>query len=193
MTGRVIRLRGIKSYRHPKSRILYHYHRATGTRLKAPYGTAEFIQELRALEEKQKARQAQKAIPGTLGLAIGEWRATPEWSNLKPKTRVSYERAIAVLKPLEGMPLAQITRAFILDLRTKIFEKRGRWMTNYCVTVLRLILGFALDRGWIEANPLAERVKKIRATDEGDMNRPWTEAECKIVLERAPPALKLAL
>jgi hypothetical protein len=82
----------------------------------------------------------------------------------------------------------------ILDLRTKIFEKRGRWMSNYCVTVLRLILGFALDRHWIDANPLAERLKKIRkATNEGDVNRPWTEVDCKIVLERAPPTLKLAL
>jgi integrase len=92
------------------------------------------------------------------------------------------------------MRLAQITRPFVLDLRTDIFWKRGRWMSNYCVTVLRIILGFAVDRGWLRANPLAERIRKIRkATDEGDFNRPWTEAECRIVLERAPPALKLAL
>ena len=162
MTGKVIRLRGIKSYRHPKSGIVYHYHRPTGMRLKAPYGSAEFVQEVRALEERQKLKEAQKAIPGTLGLAIGKWRATPEWSNLKPKTRVSYERAIAVLQPLEDMPLVQITRPFILDLRTKIFAKRGRWMSNYGVTVLRLILAFSVDRGWLGTNPLAERVKKVR-------------------------------
>jgi integrase len=98
------------------------------------------------------------------------------------------------LKPIEAMPLVQISRSFVLDLRTKIFARRGRWMGNYCVTVLRIILGFAVDRGWLEVNALAERVKKIRkAANEGDMNRPWTEAECKIVLERAPAALKLAL
>jgi hypothetical protein len=89
MTGRVIRLRGIKSYRHPKSGILYHYHRPSGTRLKAPYGTAEFVQEVRALEERQKLKAAQKALPGTLGLVIEKYRATPEWARLKVATRIS--------------------------------------------------------------------------------------------------------
>lgn len=133
MTGGVIRLRGIKSYRHPKTGIVYHYFRVSGTRgvrLKAPYGTAEFIQEVRALEERQKLKHAQKALPGTLGLAIEKWRGTLEWSSLKPKTRVSYERAVAVLKPLETMPLVQITRPFVLDLRDKILAKHRRWMSN---------------------------------------------------------------
>ncbi|MCW2286607.1 integrase [Rhodoblastus acidophilus] len=85
-------------------------------------------------------------------------------------------------------------RPFIFALRDKkIFPKRGRWLANYTVTVLSILLLFAKDRGWIKENPLAERVKKIRNTSEEVANRPWSEAERRVVIERAPPQLRLPL
>jgi hypothetical protein len=88
------------------------------------------------------------------------------------------------------MPLARMDRSFIFALRDKkLLPKRGRWLANYTVTVLGILFRFAQDRGWLSVNPLAERVKKIRrAADDSEVkNRPWTEAECHIVLERATP------
>jgi integrase len=54
-------------------------------------------------------------------------------------------------------------------------------------------LAFAHDRGWIDANPLRERVRKIRHSRQQGANRPWTEEECRIVLDRAPSQLKLPI
>jgi integrase len=70
--------------------------------------------------------------------------------------------------------------------------------TAYGSQITRLLLGlvfrFAYDRGWIQSNPLAERVRKIRQSPENRAgNRPWTEAECKTVIERAPPHIRLPL
>ena len=80
-----------------------------------------------------------------------------------PKTRLSYERAFAVLKPLTEMPLIKLDRAFIFNLRdTKILPKYGTWLANYTVTVLTIALRFAEDRGWLTDNPLAQKIKKIR-------------------------------
>ena len=72
--------------------------------------------------------------------------------------------------------------------------KHGAWMANYVVTVMRLLLGFAHDRGWVGANPLAERIKKVKTSKErGLANRAWSVDECRVVLERAPPQLALPI
>jgi integrase len=52
---------------------------------------------------------------------------------------------------------------------------------------LRILLGFAHDRGWINQNPLPETITKLEMPrDDRHANRPWTEAECKCFLDRAP-------
>ena len=62
------------------------------------------------------------------------------------------------------MPVAEIDRPFVVTLREeKIFPKRGRWMANYVVTVMSLLFGYAIDRGWMKANP-ADGVKRIKET-----------------------------
>jgi integrase len=188
MMGTVVRVKGIKHYRHPKTRKWYCYHRKSGMRVAAALGTAEFFSELAALD---RAAQVVEPFPGSLGLVISKYMSSPDWASLRPKTRVSYERAFVVLKPLFEMPLVKMDRAFIFALRdTKILPKHGTWMANYAVTVLTIAFRFAQDRGWLASNPLAQRIKKVRvARDSRTSNRPWTELECRAVVERAPPHL----
>ena len=87
-----------------------------------------------------------------------------------------------------------IHRPFIVALREeKVFPKRGRWMANYVVTVLSLLFEYAIDRGWMKSNP-ADGIKRIKRDKKvAPANRPWSEAECRIVLERAPPHLKIPI
>jgi hypothetical protein len=59
----IVRVKGIKHYQS-KGRW-YAYHRKTGTRFKAEFGTGEFFAELATLERKVKVA---KAMPGTLGM-----------------------------------------------------------------------------------------------------------------------------
>ena len=183
--GTVVRVKGIKRYRHPKTGRWYCYHRKSGTRLSAEIGSAEFFSEIAALE---RAAKVLEPLPGSLGLVISSYMRSPDWASLRPKTRISYERAFAVLKPLSDMPLTRLDRAFIFELRdTKILPKHGTWLANYTVTVLTIALRFAQDRGWLADNPLAQKIKKIRvARDSRAGNRPWTEEECRVVVERAP-------
>ena len=68
----VVRVKGVKRYRS-KGRW-YYYHRATGTRLNAEFGTGEFFAELAALERKVKR---EKAAPGTLGMLLASYRFSP--------------------------------------------------------------------------------------------------------------------
>jgi integrase len=190
--GTLVRVKGIRRWRHPKTGIWYCYHRKSGTPIRAEFGSPTFFAELAAIEKRQESKTAK---PGTLGLAIDAYHRTPAWAALRPKTRVSYERAIAILEPLRDMPLISLNRSTIIRLRDeKIFPRHGRWMANYVVTFLGILLPFCRDYDFIKDNPLAERVKKIRKPQGTPVqNRPWTEDECRIVLEKAPPHLRVPI
>jgi hypothetical protein len=156
----IVRVKGIKHYRHPKTGISYCYHRATGKRIGAEFGSPAFFEELAVIE---KASKKATLTPGSLGLIIDEYKRSPDWAALKDATKISYEKVFAVLAPIRDMPVARMDRSFIFALRDKkLLPKRGRWLANYTVTVLGILFRFAHDRGWLDVNPLAERVKKIR-------------------------------
>jgi integrase len=186
-----VRVKGIQRFKHSQSGIWYTYHRKTGTRIHAEFGTAEFFEELAALERRVKRAEAR---PGSLGMVIEQYKRSSAWAGLAQATRTSYQRAFEVLKPLVDMPVAEIDRPFVVTLREeKIFPKRGRWMANYVVTVMSLLFEYAIDRGWMKANP-ADGVKRIkRDRKRPRANRPWSESECRIVMERAPSQLRVPI
>jgi integrase len=186
-----VRVKGIQRFKHSQSGIWYTYHRKTGTRIHAEFGTAEFFQELAVIEGRVKRAEAR---PGSLGMVIEQYKRSSAWAGLAQPTRTSYQRAFEVLKPLADMPLVEIDRPFIVALREeKVFPKRGRWMANYVVTVLSLLFEYAIDRGWTKTNP-ADGIKRIKRDKKlARANRPWSEAECRIVLERAPPHLRIPI
>src|SRR5271166_5961519 len=98
----LIRVKGVKRYRS-KGRW-YHYHRATGTRLEADFGTGEFFAELAALERRVKK---EKAWPGTLGMLLGSYRACPAFLDLAASTRRGYLNMMDIIRPLHEIPLAE--------------------------------------------------------------------------------------
>lgn len=186
-----VRVKGIQRFKHTQSGIWYTYHRKTGARILSEFGTAAFFEELAAIERGIKHKEAR---PGSIGMVIEQYKQSSAWAGLASPTRTSYQRAFEVLKPLADMPLVEIDRPFIVALREeKVFPKRGRWMANYVVTVLSLLFEYAIDRGWMKSNP-ADGIKRIkREKTTARANRPWSEEECRIVLERAPPYLKVAI
>lgn len=185
----VVRIKGLKRYRHPKTGLEYVYHRASGKRIKAAQGTPEFLAELATLD----ARASLDPIPGTLGLVIQTYCKSPAWADLRSATRLSYQRAIAELKNIKAMPLISLNRPFVVGLQEKIFGRRGRWMANYVVTVLAILCDYAIDRGWMKTNP-ADGVKRLkRDREKARANRPWMRAECRLVLDRAPAYLRVPI
>ncbi|MDB5597419.1 MAG: integrase [Hyphomicrobiales bacterium] len=191
MAGRD-RVKGVKRYQHPVSGIWYCYHRKTNKRIVAEWRTADFFIEVAALDAAVKAREPP---PGSLGGLIKAYRESPAWDPLKPKTRFSYERVFAAIADLHEIPVTKLTRPAIFKIRDqKIYPKRGRWMANYFVTVLALLLDYATDHDWIDANPLEKKVKRIRAAkDDVPKNRPWSGEECTIVLETARPHIRVPI
>ena len=98
-----------------------------------------------------------------------------------------------VMEPLDDMPLVEFTPAFVASLRDRVAETRGRWMANYVLTVLALLLDFARERDWIDENPVRKVRKVSKKSDTPVANRPWSPAECRVVLDAAPPYLSVAI
>jgi integrase len=183
----IVRVRGVKKVRS-KGRI-YYYHRATNTRLPDDPRSAEFISKLRALEAKQQAAPG----PGTLGGLITQYHASPEWSNLAPRTKAYYNKTLDYFKPLDAMPLVNIDRQFIWKLRDQTASTHAQSFTNHVLLVLQLLFNWGMRRGLCESNPVlgVDRVKKPK--DAPIKNRPWTEKEFDIVFSAASHSLQLAI
>src|SRR5450756_2675703 len=97
----VVRVKGLKRYRVKGK--WFAYHRKTGIRIKAEYGTGEFFAELAALERKLKAAEA---LPGTLGLLFSAYRASSLFTDLAPATQHGYGRMMNLVQPINDMPVS---------------------------------------------------------------------------------------
>lgn len=175
---------GLKQYRHPKTGILYIYHRATGRRLLSEPGTPAFLAELAALNETIQQQVSEAAKPKSLGALIKSYKGTDAWTDLAPRTKRDYEKVIGFLKPLYDMPVQTLTAPRIVELRDKWRHKRGRRFVNYCLTLLTLLMDRGVELGLLNDNP-ADQVKRVkRDKNIAPLNRQWTEAERQAVTER---------
>ena len=185
----IMRLKGIKKATS-KGRV-YYYHRATGERIKAEFGTAAFADEARRLDE----RAAGKAKPGanTVGALIVAYKASPEWQSLAPATRESYEAVFSWFGKSRDMPLSDLTPPIVIALRDKANRQHKRRFANYVVTVISLLCNWGRPRGWLTINP-ADRAPKIRRPRGArKVNRAWTDEERRVVLETATGSVKVGI
>jgi integrase len=182
-----MKLTGVQSIHSKRMGTTYHYHRKSGTRIQAPYGTAGFAVELAQIEAAWAKKATRK---GTFGHLVEQYRAAPEFLRLKPVTKRDYERVLTGLAAFYDKPVTSFDQAAVTALRNSAFRKHKRRFANYVVQVLSRVFNIGKGLGLVQTNP-AENVEKIRkATGEGNRNRPWTAEERDAVLAAAPIQLK---
>lgn len=183
----LVPIKGIKSYQ--SKGVWYHYHRATGARIKAEYGYAAFVLEVARLDAKASEQPAGR----TVDAAIDAYKASRFFHRLAEATQFSYERAFAEMRASGTALIADLTTADIIEAQEAVYAERGRWMANYYVTIFSVVLKHARRKGWVKDN-VAKDIEKIeRGQDERKANRPWTPAECRAVLDAAPPYLAVPI
>lgn len=185
-----LRVHGVHTV-HAKGRT-YHYHRASGTRIKAsPDDPAAFAAEVAALDTLVPRREAPATVV-TLGALIAIYKASPEWLALKPDTQRGYQRAFNALQPIDALALADLDQPRVLKARDKVFARHGRWLANMAVSVLSVVLGWGLPRGYVARNAAAG-VPKIRRRSGDTPNKAWTWAEVEAMLQHARGGLRKAI
>jgi integrase len=188
-----IRVKGFKIFadRHGKMRC---YHRATGIAVdlaKSPFGSAEFFAECARIAALTKLYGPPK--PGTLGHLISEYRASPSFLDLAPRTQADYQRCFDYLKPIAETPLVQFNSALVVRIRDKALAKHGRRFANYVKAVLSIVFAWGAERDYVASNP-AENVKNVRQRRGApEANRRWSDEERDTVLVHSPPHMRPAI
>jgi integrase len=152
----------------------YHYFRKAGMpreRLPGQPGDRAFMLrygELVRQSDELPTRPEDESLAGI----IMAYKGSPEYRQLKPKTQTDYGRYLDRLSMKYGdLRVKQMPRAFVFGLRDE-YAATPR-TANYMVQVLRIVMGYAMDRGLITTNPAA-RPRLLRT---GEGHEPWEEAE----------------
>lgn len=191
MTGSVVRLKGLQIFKSTKNGKIYAYHRASGRRLTGEIGSAEFLKQYSDAVASLSAKQEK---PASLGQAIREYRATEYFrDDLADVTRDEYNRYLKQLEKSADMPLAEVTPMFIARLRNTYSEDHGFRAANMMLTVLRLVLAIAKENGHVMENHANDIANARRPKRLGKPNRPWTPEELRVVMDAAPPHLRIVI
>ncbi len=184
----VVRIKGLKRY-WSKGRW-YTYHRKSGKRLAAEFGTAAFLAELAAIQEPSREDNYKL---GTLGALLSSYRSSPHFADLAPSSKVGYGRMLNLMRPIDLMPLVELTPQFVAGLRDRVASKHGRRQANYVLAVLSVACENGKEHGLITNNPV-KGVKRLRRSRQADIsNRPWSQAERQLVLRECPPQIRVPI
>jgi len=178
-----VRLKNVKRVR-AKGRT-YWYHRITGERL--PTDREERAARVLEINRTMKGT-ARKIASGSLSDIIAQYKQAPDFRRLGDRARREYSFHLDLLAEKWGPhPVNSIERKHILRLRDKHGETPAR--ANKIVSVLRILLTFAIERDYRRDNP-AKEIKKL-AMGAGHVS--WPDEAIERFLETAPPMMALAL
>ncbi|TCU18796.1 tyrosine-type recombinase/integrase [Rhizobium sullae] len=147
-----------------------------------PY-TLAFDMEIHRINELYKVKDAK---PGTLGMLIKKYRASPRFQKRATRTKSDYQKVFDWLKPIEDTPLEKFTRSFVAKMRDRAEMKKGFRFANYVRSVISLLFSWGLEYDYTKFNPAEDVGLAERPKDLPDANRPWTDAEREAVLEAFP-------
>lgn len=192
LRGTVVRLSGVNKVT-AKGRV-YYYHRKSGVRLKAEFGTPAFFIELERLNAPPAGPPRAQQRAGSWGALVMAYRASPEAARLAARTRSDYEKVFDWLAPLDALPLLQLDSAAVIEIRDRAFRQKKRRFANYALQVMGTVLAWGRPRNLAPANNPAFGIAKIpRPRDLPRANRPWSELEQQTVMEAATGGLRLAI
>jgi hypothetical protein len=181
---------GVHAVKHGRKTYYYwHPRRSTGGTESVPLGTdirdPEFWIKLRKLQGDAGALPA-----NTFMSLIADYKSSPKWQKLRPRTRDHYAHHLSRIEAAwGGMPVEGLTIQGIFALRAK-FEVTPV-AANHLVSILRTLLDYGLQHGYGATNPAAS-VKPIEIVDEENA-MPWPETAYKIIMETAPEHLRRAV
>jgi integrase len=169
--------------------VKYYYAWKNGPRIKAKYGTQDFIREYNEHIASRK-RPAQ----GLIFTLIAEFKASSEFKQLGEKTKKDYLRYIKSIEEEFGdMPLEAVeepgARGEFKSWRDSMAGNPRK--ADYAWTVLARIFSVAKDRGRITINPCERGGRLYESGDR--LDKVWSEAAIGLMVEAASKPLVDAL
>nr|WP_309503594.1 hypothetical protein [uncultured Roseovarius sp.] len=120
-------------------------------KFQSEFGTAEFWREYAGiLSQKDRPR---RVVSRNFGALIDDYRRSPRYRNLKPRTALDYDKHLDFFREIMGEANpAKMQRKDVIRLRDSNAEKA--YFANYSLRVLRVLMEHCVDLGWRETNPV---------------------------------------
>jgi integrase len=189
----IVRVKGFQIFadRHGRMRCYHRKSRIAVDLSRSPLGSTEFFAECARIAELTKASGPAK--PGTLGRLITEYRSSPAFLDLAPRTRSDYQRCLEYLAPIADTGLVKFDRGLVVRIRDKATTRHGRRFGNYVKALLSIVFAWGAEHGYVASNP-AEKVKNVRRQKGApEANRSWADEERDAVLHAAPAHMRPAI
>ena len=189
--GMHVRLKHVKPVRKllaSGETVTYYYHRVTGKRILGDPGTGQFLANYEVA-----GRPVNCVAPDTMAALTLAFRASPEFANLRDRTRQDYEKHLDAIVVKFGA--AEIDAFNDARIRKNIMEwrgelaKRSHKQADYAMAVLRLTLQWAYNQGKLEINH-ATRTGKLYSPDRSD--KIWEAVEIEAVQRAAHETIRWA-
>ena len=186
-----IRLKGIASATKilaSGEKVTYHYAWRGGPLLRGAPGSPEFIQSY-----EQAHRERHKPNPSLFKSVIAGYLASPDFGDVRDRTRADYLKQIAKIERAFGdLPVAAlndpgVTKDF-LDWRDRMSSSPRQ--ADYAWTVLMLLLAWARTRGITTYRPPG-RIDRLYHADRSD--KIWEDHNIAAFMAVAPAPLQWAL
>ncbi|MAL41433.1 MULTISPECIES: tyrosine-type recombinase/integrase [Thalassospira] len=152
---------------------VYTYYRRDGQkiRIKGDVGSDEWLKAYQSIHRSFET-SAPGIVKGSMHDLITQYKSSPSFKQLKPRTQKEYHRLLDKIGRICGSKhVTSISRRLVLSIRNAGADTPRD--TNNLLTTLRLLMQFAVDMEYVQVNP-ATRFKRLK---EGDGHRPWEEYE----------------
>jgi hypothetical protein len=138
-----------------RGRDYYYYQEGRGTsvagpriRIKSQPHEPEFWAEIKELGGSVPPPPER----GTFSALVTEYKRSPEYADLKPKTKKEYERYLGIIiDTWGGLKVAGVRSKHVLALRDRFAETPA--MANYLLVVLSAIVNWSMPRDYANINP----------------------------------------
>ncbi len=127
--------------------------------------------------------------PGTFAALVRDFKASAEWTRLRPNTQRDYEIYLHRIEMAwASLAVSGLTAVGIYALRDQYASTPVA--ANHLVTVLRALIAWGIRRGYHDRNPAIDIVP-IEISDVRGA-RPWPDAAYQLILKHAPEGLRRA-
>lgn len=159
------------SRRRAKGRVYYYFRfRDVFRRLPDDPASDAFQKAYAACYAAISAETEVRIVPGSVRALLRDFKLSPEWAALAPKTQADYARVLDVLVPIGDFQADNVRRQHIIRLRNKM-KANARTRDLFVAAVSRMFT-IGLDLGYTDRNPAA-RIERLNTSES---YLPWPKA-----------------
>lgn len=137
------------------------------------------------IKEYRYRRKGGNILAGSLGALIQQYRTSPGFLSLDPKTRQGYLRAIATMHEIYPSRIADLKRRHVIALRDRYRKKPAT--ANKIVAAFSVLMQHAIEMEYRDTNP----ARGVPLLPTGHYSR-WPDEAIGVAMKRFPEPLRRA-